>query len=111
MRNERGDVVFAPDPFKPSDNPRPWLILSADPMPFPGEFLCAALTHSEYPANYEVQDEHWVKGGLPPDEGAYCSPWLLATIKSGQIRFRQGRLTEGFTDEMTQDALDYLDDI
>ena len=78
-------------------------------MPFPGEFICAAVTHSEYRINYELADEYWVEGGQPSDESSYCSPWLLNTIKSGQVRFRQGRLTERFTAELTRVARQYLD--
>lgn len=109
MRNERGDVIFAPDPFKSSGNPRPWVVLSAEPMPFPGEFLCAAVTSSDYAMNHELRAEHWSEGGQPPDEASYCSPWLLSTIKSGDVRFRQGSLTGQFTDELTRDAVRYLD--
>ena len=108
MRNERGDVVFGPDPFKLGDDPRPWLILSVDSMPLPGEFLCAGLTSTEYSVNYEIRTEHWSEGGQPPDEESYCSPWVLGTIKSGQIRSLHGTLTDEFTDKITRDALDYL---
>lgn len=109
MRNGRGDVIFAPDPFRPSENPRPWVVLSAESMPFPGDFLCVAVTRSEYAMNYELKDEHWAEGGQPSDEESYCSPWLLNTIKSGQIRFQQGSLTQQFTEKMTRDAVGYLD--
>ncbi|WP_202935148.1 hypothetical protein [Halorussus amylolyticus] len=85
------------------------MILSVEPLPFPGEFLCAALTTSELPVNHAVEDDHWVEGGQPPDEESYCSPWLLGTLKSGQIQFTQGSLTTEFVDRITDDALDYLD--
>lgn len=110
MRNERGDVVFGPDPFKPGDDPRPWLILSVDSMPLPGEFLCAGLTSTDYAVNYEIKTGHWTEGGQPPDRESYCSPWVLGTIKTGQIRSLQGTLTDEFTDKITRDALDYLRD-
>ena len=109
MRTGRGDVVFAPDPFRPSENPRPWVVLSAESMPFLGDFLCVAVTRSEYAMNYELKDEHWAEGGQPSDAASYCSPWLLNTIKSGQIRFQQGSLTQQFTEKMTRDAVGYLD--
>jgi len=109
VRNGRGDVVFTPDPFKPGDDPRPWLILSADSMPFPGEFLCAGLTHSEYVVNHELQSKHWAEGGLPPNEESYCSPWALGTIDSGDIRFVQGTVTDEFADKIARDAIRYLE--
>jgi hypothetical protein len=110
VRNERGDVIFAPDSFKPSENLRPWVVLAAESMPFPGDFLCAAVTRSDYPINYELKDEDWVKGAQPLDEVSYCSPWLLNTIKSKEIRLRQGRLTDEFTDRIARDAIQYLDE-
>jgi hypothetical protein len=108
VRNERGDVVFGPDPFKLGNDPRPWLILSANSMPLPGEFICAGLTSTEYTVNYEIRPEHWTHGGNPPDKESYCSPWVLGTVKSGQIRSLQGTLAEEFTDEITSDAVGYL---
>jgi len=78
-------------------------------MPFPGEFLCAGLTHSEYATNHELEDEHWAEGGLPRDEKSYCSPWVLGTLDSGAIRFTQGTLTDQFTDRIARDAIDHLD--
>ena len=77
-------------------------------MPFPGEFLCAGLTHSEYTINHELKDEHWAEGSLPNDEKSYCSPWVLGTIDSGEIRFTQGTLTDRFTDQIAGDAISYL---
>lgn len=111
MRNGRGDVVFAPDPFKSGNDPRPWLILSADSMPFPGEFLCAGLTHTEYVVNHKLEGQHWTEGGFPSDEDSYCSSWVLGTIDSGKIRFVQGTVTDEFTDKIARDAIRYLDEV
>lgn len=78
-------------------------------MPFPGEFLCAALTHTEYAVNCKLKDKDWADGGLPPGEVSYCSPWVLGTIKSGNIRFKQGTVTPRFTNKVAQKAQGYLD--
>ena len=54
----RGDVFWAPDPFRSGGDPRPWLVLAAESLPYPDkEYICAALTTSDLPANYEVGDE------------------------------------------------------
>ena len=61
----RGDVFWAPDPFGQGSNPRLWLVLVAEQLPYPGEeYVCAALTTSDLPANYEVGDA-WLKGRNP----------------------------------------------
>lgn len=80
MTFSRQDLVFAPDPFKVGTNPRPWVIVSDDEMPFPGDLLCVACTRSEYPMNYEVTADVF-ESGTKPDQATYCSPWLLATLK------------------------------
>lgn len=47
---QRGDVVWAPDPFRSGTNPRPRLILVADALPSPGEaYVCVALTTGAAP--------------------------------------------------------------
>lgn len=57
MVYSRRDIVWAPDPFKSNSSPRPWLIISDDVMPFPGDLLCVACTRSDYPGlNYEISD-------------------------------------------------------
>ncbi|USZ67109.1 hypothetical protein NGM10_10245 [Halorussus salilacus] len=86
------------------------MVLAAESMPFPGDFLCAAVTRSGYPMNYELEDRHWTDGGQPTDEESYCSPWLLNTLKTGQVRFRQGRRTRQFTDCVASDAVRYLEE-
>lgn len=108
MKYGRQDLVFAPDPFKSASTPRPWLIISDDAMPFPGDMLCAACTRSSFPMNHEIEEQHFESGGKPR-ETTYCSPWLLATLKPGQFAFRQGTLTKAFTDSIAHDATGYVE--
>jgi len=71
---EAGDVFWAPDPYNTGSNPRPWLVLAADIIPYAGEeCVCAGLTLSDLPENVEVNDEDWV-GGNNPETTSYCSP-------------------------------------
>lgn len=96
---QKGDVVWAPDPFRQGTNPRLWVVLVADPLPYPGEeYICAALTTSNLPQNYEIGDD-WV-AGRDPDKPSYCSPWVVATIKHDAIANPQGNVTDAFTDQM-----------
>jgi hypothetical protein len=54
---EAGDVFWASDPFRSGANPRLWLVLAAETLPYPGEeYVCAALTTSDLPANVAVGD-------------------------------------------------------
>jgi len=81
---QSGDVVWAPDPFRAGENPRLWLIVASDALPYGGEeYICTALTTSDLPANVEVGDS-WVTG-QHPEKTSYCSPWVVATVKHDDI--------------------------
>lgn len=104
---ERGDVVWAADPFRGGSNPRPWLVLAVDALPYPGEeYICAALTTSDLPANHEVGDA-WV-AGRNPDTMSYCSPWVVPTVKHGAVVNPQGEVTDAFADAMAGERVSYL---
>jgi len=100
-------VFWAPDPFKTGSNPRLWLVLAAQNLPYPGEeYVCAALTTSDLPANYEVSDG-WVTG-RNPDKTSYCSPWVVGTIKHCAVANPQGRISRAFTDRMAERCRAFL---
>jgi len=103
-----GDVFWAPDPYNSGDEPRPWLVLAADSIPYAGEeYICAGLTLSDLPANVEVRSDHWVVGN-DPEKTAYCSPWVLATVKHDAVAGTQGRLTEAFTRRIVDRSVTHL---
>lgn len=104
----RGDVFWAPDPFRGGSSPRLWLVLAAEELPYPGEeYVCAALTTSDLPANHEVGDD-WVSG-RDPDKTSYCSPWVLATVKHRAVADPQGRITTSFAERMVDERTELLD--
>jgi hypothetical protein len=105
---EAGDVFWAPDPYNTGGNPRPWLVLAADNIPYAGEeYVCAGLTLSDLPENVEVKDEDWVAGN-DPETTSYCSPWVLATVKHDAVAGTQGYVTEAFTRKIVQQSAEYL---
>ncbi|WP_136718555.1 hypothetical protein [Halorientalis salina] len=105
---QKGDVFWAPDPFRQGSNPRLWLVFAADSLPYPGqEYICAALTTSDLPANYAVGSE-WITG-RNQQKTSYCSPWVVATIKDRAVLNAQGEITTGFTDRMITESTEYLD--
>lgn len=106
-RYRMGDVFWAPDPFRHGSNPRLWLVLAADGLPFPGEeYLCAALTTSDLAANYEVGDA-WL-AGRNPNRTSYCSPWVIGTIKHRAVANPQGRISAEFTERMIDRCEEWL---
>lgn len=108
-RYERGDVFWAPDPFRTGSNPELWLVAAADSLPFSGEeYLCLALTTSDLPENHEIGDA-WLDGN-DPTKTSYCSPWVVATIKHGDIERPQGQVTDAFADRMADACAGYLSD-
>lgn len=112
MTGERfasGDVLWAPDPYHTEGNPRPWLVVTADGLPYAGEeYVCVALTTSDLPDNVRVDDADWVVGRVP-DVTSYCSPWVIATVKHDAVAEPQGRLTESFTSDVAARAAEYLE--
>jgi len=103
-----GDVFWAPDPYNTGDDPRPWLVLAADNIPYAGEeYICAGLTLSDLPDNIEVTDEHWIVGN-DPEKTSYCSPWVLATVKHDAVAGTQGYVTDEFAHEIVQQSSKYL---
>ncbi|MDY6774835.1 MAG: hypothetical protein SV253_01905 [Halobacteria archaeon] len=106
-RYERGDVFWAPDPFRDGSNPRLWLLLASDTLPYPNEeYICAALTTTDLPHNFEIGTD-WTEG-KNPDKTSYCSPWVIATIKHSSIVNPQGRVTQEFTDKTISETISYL---
>lgn len=107
-RFDAGDVFWAPDPYNTGGNPRPWLVLAADNLPYAGEeYVCAGLTLSDLPENVEVTPEDWVAGN-DPEVTSYCSPWVVATVKHDAIAGGQGYVTQAFTREIGRQSAEYL---
>ena len=105
---DAGDVFWAPDPYNAGDNPRPWLVLAAETLPYAGEeYICAGLTLSDLPANVEVAADDWIVGDEPTST-SYCSPWVLATVKHDAVAGPQGALTDAFTQDIVERTVGYL---
>lgn len=104
----KGDVFWAPDPFRHGSDPRLWLVLAGEGLPYAGEeYICVALTTSDLPANYEV-GEAWVTG-QNPRKTSYCSPWVVGTVKHRAVANPQGEIATRFADEMRDECKRYLD--
>lgn len=102
-----GDVVWAPDPYNPGSDPRPWVVLVAEALPYAGEeYGCAGLTLSDLEENIRVPASAWDAGD--PDRTSYCSPWVLATVKHDRIADPQGRQTDEFIGQVVARAVEYL---
>ena len=108
---ERGEVVWAPDPFKSaSGNPRPWLVVSTDRLPYSDDesIAVAFTTQSHHPGCFEVPSEAWIRG--EPRTQSYVLPWSVATLKDEMhIVGVQGTVSDGFAGRVTTALLSYLD--
>lgn len=105
---EARDVFWAPDPYNTGNDPRPWLVLAADHIPYAGEeYVCAALTLSDLPENVAVSSDVWVAGN-DPTTTSYCSPWVLATIKHDAVTAAQGYVTDSFVAGLVQQSIEFL---
>jgi len=108
---DRGTVVWAPDPFKTDGgNPRPWLVVSGERMPYPDEesIAVAFTTQSHHPGSFAVPSEAWVRG--EPGQQSFVLPWTVATLKDDlHVVGRQGSVTGEFADQVTAATISYLD--
>lgn len=103
-----GDVFWAPDPYNGGSDPRPWLVLAADNIPYAGEeYICVGLTLSDLPDNVKVKDEDWIAGN-DPTKASYCSPWVRATVKHDAVAGAQGYVTGAFTQGIVRQSVEYL---
>jgi len=108
---DRGTVVWAPDPFKTDGgNPRPWLVVSGEQMPYPDEesIAVAFTTQSHHAGSFAVPSEAWVRG--EPGQQSFVLPWTVATLKDDlHIAGQQGSVTDTFTEQVTTATIPYLD--
>lgn len=107
---DRGTVVWAPDPFKAdTGNPRPWLALSGDQLPYPDEesIAVAFSTQSHHPGSFVVPSDAWVRG--EPGQESYVLPWTVATLKHDiHIVGVQGTVTDEFANQVVDATVSYL---
>jgi len=108
---DRGIVVWAPDPFKTdTGNPRPWLVISGEQMPYPDEesIAVAFTTQSHHPGSFAVPSEAWIRG--EPGQQSFVLPWTVATLKDDlHVMGTQGSVTDEFTEQITAATISYLD--
>jgi mRNA-degrading endonuclease toxin of MazEF toxin-antitoxin module len=107
----QGEVVWAPDPFKSGGgNPRPWLVVSADRLPYPDEesIAVAFTTQSRHPGSFAVPSEAWVRG--EPGTQSHVLPWSVATLKDEIHTVGvQGSVTDEFVERVTATLISYLE--
>ncbi len=107
---ERKDVVWAPDPFKSdTGNPRPWLVISGERLPYPDEeaITVAFTTQTHHSGSFAVPSGAWIRG--EPGQQSYVLPWTVATLKENlHIVGVQGSVTESFTDRVTTATAAYV---
>lgn len=106
----RQTVVWAPDPFNTdADNPRPWLVIANQDLPYPDEesIAVALTTQGHHVQSIRIPSEAWIRGE-PRDQG-YVLPWSVATLKDDlHVVGTQGRVTESFAQRVADTTVAYL---
>jgi mRNA-degrading endonuclease toxin of MazEF toxin-antitoxin module len=107
---KRGEVVWAPNPFDvENSNPRPWLVVSTDRIPYSEEecMVVALTTQGHHSGSIQVSSEDWLSG--EPDRDSYVLPWTVATLKQSlHIVGLQGELRSGLVEETVDAVMWYL---
>lgn len=109
MTLERGDVVFAADPFKDGDTRRPFVVISRKEMPFHGEqhLALSLTTRTWHDERLPVSNEMWIDGGAP--KSSSILPWSVISIKTEWIAYRQGTLHEDVVDQAVAQLQEYIE--
>lgn len=106
---ERGDVVYGDDPFKGTEDARPWLVLSNhEGRPFYGEqYIPVTLTTKSWMDGLlNIPAESWLRGGTP--DKSRVVPWGVQSIGHEDIDFWQGRLDSDLVDEVVAALVEEL---
>jgi len=108
MEPERGDVVRSADPFKfGTDRQRPWLVVNNSTHPFAEEqHVAVAISTKEYDDSLPLPKDSWEVGGVPRE--SFVSPWAIHSPRSEDLVAWQGRVTDGFVDEVVSTIETYL---
>ncbi|EMA41565.1 type II toxin-antitoxin system PemK/MazF family toxin [Halococcus hamelinensis] len=108
MTYQRGDVIWAVDPYRSGSNSRPWVLISNDSLPYAdSEYIAMILTTKSHPGNRRLTASDWEYGGSP--RTSYISPWTVGTIKHDQTRTVQGRLGVGVVEEVVGELESYIE--
>lgn len=107
MTPHRGDVVWAPGPFKDDGRSRPWLVLNTDRHPFGDEeSIAATVTTTPHDEAIRLGDDAWRSGGAP--RTSYVAPWSVTMLKHAVTEERQGRLKDGVVERVIDELVGYL---
>ena len=108
MSYQRGDVVWAVDPYRSGSNPRPWVLISNNTLPYAGsEYITMILTTKSHPGGRRLAASDWEYG--QPPRTSFISPWTVGTLKDDQTRNVQGRLTASVVDEVVEGLESYIE--
>lgn len=96
----RGAVVEYPAIFDFESYSRPYLIASGDTHPFHGEeYIGLAITTSDLDPAMPINDDAWVRGGLP--KRSFIKPWQPTLLKHEDIVDAFGLLQTSIVDQAT----------
>lgn len=108
MKYQRGDVVWAVDPYRSGSNPRPWVVISNPSLPYANrEYIALVLTTHSHPGGRRLTNGDWEYGH--PSETSYISPWTVGTLKHDHTDTIQGRLRASVVDEVVTDLESYIE--
>lgn len=103
MSHERGDVIWAADPFGEGGAGRPWLVVGGSTTPFHGEqFICVAVTSK----GYHDEAVSLQNAGLPRD--SYAMPWAVSTIEAEDITRQVGTASEELVSAVAVSLVEYV---
>ena len=91
----RSTVVVASDPFGNTPR-RPYLVVSDESHPFPGEqYIAVGISTREYDESVPLADT-FVEGSL--DRESFVAPWAVVSLREANLERAVARVTDSVTE-------------
>jgi len=104
VNHDRGDIVWAADPFREEGAGRPWLVVGGSATPFHGDqFICVAITSK----GYHEEAVSLQNAGLPRD--SYAMPWSVSTVEVEDITGQVGTVRSELVAAVAATLVEYVD--
>ena len=103
--HERGVVVVATDPFGNTPR-RPYLLISDDTHPFPGDqYITLGITTKEYAESVPLAGA-FETGTLNRD--SFVSPWAVVSLQDSDVDRAVARVTTELIETVTDQTMRYI---
>jgi len=105
---QRGDLLWAVDPFRDGDTGRPWVVIGTEDAPFSErQYICLSLsTKTWYEDRIPLDESDLLHGGCP--EKSSILPWSVGSIAADDVEKTLGRVHKQTVDEAAEQLRSFI---